>query len=52
MPAPARQARHTLAVAVAAVLWSGDTQYLSPANILGVLTRAVALGITAVGRRS
>ncbi len=39
-----------VAVYVAAVLWSGDTQYLSPGNILGVLTRAVALGITAVGQ--
>lgn len=35
---------------VAAILWSGNTQFLRPENILSVLTRAVALGITAVGQ--
>jgi ribose transport system permease protein len=38
------------AIYVAAILWSGNTQFLRPENILGVLTRAVALGITAVGQ--
>ncbi len=39
-----------VAIYVAAILLSGNTQYLRPENILGVLTRAVALGITAVGQ--
>jgi ribose transport system permease protein len=39
-----------VAIYIAAILWSGNTQYLRPENILGVLTRAVALGITAVGQ--
>lgn len=39
-----------VAVYAAAILWSGQTQFLRPDNLLGVLTRAVALGITAVGQ--
>ena len=58
LPAPRRRLRAgpgtillvAAAVYVAAILWSGNTQFLRPENILGVLTRAVALGITAVGQ--
>ena len=58
LPAPRRRFRAgpgtiflvAAAIYVAAILWSGNTQYLRPENILGVLTRAVALGITAVGQ--
>ncbi len=39
-----------VAIYVGAVLWSGNTQFLSLQNVLGVLSRAVALGITAVGQ--
>jgi ribose transport system permease protein len=39
-----------VAIYVAAILWSGNTQFLRPENVLGVLTRAVALGITAIGQ--
>ena len=58
LPAPRRRRRAgpgtillaAVAIYVAAILWSGNTQFLRPENILGVLTRAVALGITAVGQ--
>lgn len=58
LPAPRRRFRAgpgtillvAVAIYVAAILLSGNTQFLRPENILGVLTRAVALGITAVGQ--
>ncbi|TNC63103.1 ABC transporter permease [Rubellimicrobium roseum] len=58
LPSPRRRLRigpgtillAALAVYVIAILWSGNTQFLRPGNILGMLTRAVALGITAVGQ--
>jgi len=39
-----------VAIYVVAILWSGDTQFLSLDNVFGVLTRAVALGVMAVGQ--